>query len=306
MAGRAPAVPQWSSVDVPRRRAGPRADDDRRRSGDLVATPDQPVLVAAGRPPGSPGTSATSSTSAIGMSRSAASRSAGGTTCSSAGRCWRSRPVGCFAATTGCWSARCSALLSLRSLSRLFLHVPPDVAGYGVTNRFLPISDDRWWRMSRGRVRMGLVGDDAAGAGERRRPLEELESTRSADAVTCLVRRGRVGGGGDLRLRGRVERRNPGTSPGCRSSMSVVGPCAVVAVALAVGLIRLRSTRSAVVDLVAELGHDARAGAARRCVRSRAGRCRASPFCRGRSPRVATWMRPAGQSTCRSISPTGR
>ena len=38
------------------------------------------------------------------------------------------------------------SLFAVRSLSRLFLHVPPDVAGYGTQNRFLPISDDRWWR----------------------------------------------------------------------------------------------------------------------------------------------------------------
>ncbi len=38
------------------------------------------------------------------------------------------------------------AALGMRSLGRLFLHVPPDVAGYGTENRFLPITDDRWWR----------------------------------------------------------------------------------------------------------------------------------------------------------------
>ena len=31
-----------------------------------------------------------------------------------------------------------AGLLAVRTLSRLFLHVPPDVAGYGTENRFLP------------------------------------------------------------------------------------------------------------------------------------------------------------------------
>ena len=39
------------------------------------------------------------------------------------------------------------ALFAARTLSRLFLHVPPDVAGYGTRNRFLPVTDDRWWRL---------------------------------------------------------------------------------------------------------------------------------------------------------------
>ena len=80
-------------------------------------------------------------------------------------------------------------LLSVRSLSRLFLHVPPDVAGYGVRNRFLPISDDRWWRLVE-----GLVGDHPARVGERRRPLDAIESTGSADAGAGAVRGGGAGG----------------------------------------------------------------------------------------------------------------
>jgi len=38
------------------------------------------------------------------------------------------------------------ALFGVRTMARLLLYVPPDLGGYGTANRFLPISDDRWWR----------------------------------------------------------------------------------------------------------------------------------------------------------------
>ena len=35
----------------------------------------------------------------------------------------------------------------VRGMSRLLLFVPPDVAGFGTRNPFLPIDDGRWWRL---------------------------------------------------------------------------------------------------------------------------------------------------------------
>ncbi|HUC33010.1 MAG TPA: hypothetical protein VMS14_06380, partial [Ilumatobacteraceae bacterium] len=49
------------------------------------------------------------------------------------------------------------ALFACRALGRLFLHVPPDVAGYGTRNRFVPVTDDRWWRLTEDWFAWGLA-----------------------------------------------------------------------------------------------------------------------------------------------------
>jgi signal transduction histidine kinase len=148
------------------------------------------------------------------------------------------------------------ALLSLRSLSRLFLHVPPDVAGYGVTNRFVPISDDRWWQMVEDVFAWGwsvtmllVLVSVAARWRNSSRPGRQMLTPALYGAVVltaAVTYEYVVGWNAEIpRIAG----------------LPVVYVAwwarAAVAVALAVGLIRLRRTRSAVVDLVAELGHDA-------------------------------------------------
>jgi signal transduction histidine kinase len=148
------------------------------------------------------------------------------------------------------------ALLSVRSLSRLFLHVPPDVAGYGVTNRFLPLSDDRWWRMVEDVFEWGwsvtmlvVLVSVAVRWKNSSRPGRRMLTPALYGAVvlTAAVTYEYVVGWNAAIPR--------------IAALPVVYVAwwarAAVAVALAVGLIRLRRTRSAVVDLVAELGHDA-------------------------------------------------
>jgi signal transduction histidine kinase len=148
------------------------------------------------------------------------------------------------------------ALLSVRSLSRVFLHVPPDVAGYGVTNRFLPVSDDRWWRLVEDvfawgwPVTMLLVFVSLAVRWKHSsRPGRRMLSPALCGAVvlTAAVTYDYVVG---------WNAEIPGLA-GLPITYAAWWARAAVAVTMAVGLIRLRRTRSAVVDLVADLGHDA-------------------------------------------------
>ena len=148
------------------------------------------------------------------------------------------------------------ALLSVRSLARLFLHVPPDIAGYGVRNRFLPISDDRWWRMVEDAfawmwsativlvfVSVAARWITSSEPGRRMLSPALIGSAILAASVTYEY----------------VVGWNAATPAVTNIRIVYVAwwAEAAVAVALAAGLIRLRQTRSAVVDLVAELGHDA-------------------------------------------------
>ncbi|MEJ7721884.1 MAG: hypothetical protein WKF58_16295 [Ilumatobacteraceae bacterium] len=148
------------------------------------------------------------------------------------------------------------ALLAGRSVSRLFLHVPPDVAGYGVQNRFLPITDDRWWRMVEDvfawayvAAMVGVLMSVAHRWIRSSRPGRRMLSAAlfAATALAAAVAyEYAIGWNAEL----------PGAT-GLRIFYVVWWAYAAMAFALAVGLLRVRRTRSAVVDLVAELGHDA-------------------------------------------------
>jgi signal transduction histidine kinase len=148
------------------------------------------------------------------------------------------------------------AQLAVRSLSRLFLHVPPDVAGYGTKNRFLPISDERWWRLVEDvfawcyPVTMLLVLTSVADQWFRSSaPGRRMLSPALAAAAllsAAVAYEYAVGWNAAL----------PRTA-GLRIQYIVWWAYGGVALAFTLGLIRLRRTRSAVVDLVAELGHDA-------------------------------------------------
>ncbi len=146
-------------------------------------------------------------------------------------------------------------LLAGRSLSRLFLHVPPDVAGYGTENRFLPIDDDRWWRTVEDAfawcysatmlmVLVSVAYRLVRSSTPARRMLSPalLAATVLAAAVAyeyVIGWNAAIHEATELRIFYVVWWANAG-----------------VALALADGLLRLRHSRSAVVDLVAELGHD--------------------------------------------------
>lgn len=152
--------------------------------------------------------------------------------------------------------AALGALLSIRSLSRLFLHVPPDVAGYGTKNRFLPITDDRWWRMVDDAfawsysVTMVLVLASVTYRWIRSSTPGRRMLSPALVAATLLT--AAVGYEYVVGWNAEV----PQTT-GLRIFYVVWWAYAAVALALTGGLLRLRQTRSAVVDLVAELGHDA-------------------------------------------------
>ncbi len=144
-------------------------------------------------------------------------------------------------------------LFSMRSLSRLFLHMPPDVAGYGTTNRFLPITDDRWWRLVENIFGWGyplmmlavlvIVSDQWLRAS---RPGRRMLSPAlvAVASLTAIVLAETLAGW------------NAVVGSNVRVFQVVSYAYVVVAWSLAVGLIRLRQTRSAVVDLVAELAGD--------------------------------------------------
>lgn len=154
-------------------------------------------------------------------------------------------------------------LVSIRSLSRLFLFVPPDVAGYGSENRFLPITDGRWWRVIEDAFEVGYPG------------------VLVLVLVSLAIRWLKSSAPGRRML-------SPALFAGFALAAAVAAESwlgwnaailgtpiaylrfwalAAVATALACGLVRLRRTRSSVIDLVGELGRDAppaRLGAALR------------------------------------------
>lgn len=145
-------------------------------------------------------------------------------------------------------------LTGARTLSRLFLFVPPDVAGYGTRNRFLEITDDRWWRAvedwhARGLtivivVMLGIVVHRWVTSGRTTRHMLTpalIAATALTICVVYLYRVGwstKIGPAGDLSIDYLVRWAYGG-----------------LALALAIGMVRLRRTRSAVVDVFAEL-HD--------------------------------------------------
>jgi signal transduction histidine kinase len=150
-----------------------------------------------------------------------------------------------------------AALLTVRTLSRVFLHVPPDLSGCRcVENRFLPITDPRWFDRVESLYSWGstiVVLLVVASLAERwwRASEPRRRMTTPALVAGVLLAAGMLY---DNVLRSRLE--IPEASQ-LRIYYALNVARIGVALSLVVGLLRLRSTRSAVVDLVAELGHDA-------------------------------------------------
>ena len=145
--------------------------------------------------------------------------------------------------------------LVLRVLAVLFLNVPSDPAGYGTRNRFVPISDPRYWHWSEDAFGWAITLANAllliavgrrwlALSGPGRRALTPALVSASvltvALAVQYLV-------GWNVKV------------AGTDVSVFYVGFLAVcvVALSMSVGLARLRGTRSSVINLVGELGDGA-------------------------------------------------
>jgi signal transduction histidine kinase len=147
------------------------------------------------------------------------------------------------------------ALSALRSLSRLFLHVPPDFAGYGTENRFLPISDDRWWRAVEDAFAWGytamivlaVVSVARRWAKSSRAGRRMLTPALIAASLLAAAVGYQYVIGWNASLPAVIE---------LRIVYVVSWLYAAVATALAVGLTRLRRTRLEVIDVFAELGPD--------------------------------------------------
>jgi signal transduction histidine kinase len=145
-------------------------------------------------------------------------------------------------------------LLLARSLSRTFLHVPPDPAGFGTRNRYLPITDDSLWRVSEDWLAWGvaavvLLGLSAIAyrmsraSGPGRRMLAPV--VVAAMALSIAVGYDAASGWNAPLL-------------GQPTADVVTGTHVVIAAAMAIGLLRLRRVRGSVIDLVRQLGGVAR------------------------------------------------
>ena len=150
------------------------------------------------------------------------------------------------------------ALFFVRTTSRLFLYVPPDGTGCGcVTNRFLPVSDSRWYDAVDRVFPWAFV---AAFAGVV--VLAGLRWWRSSRPGRRMLTPMLVGVSGvALQLAyDYVVSDYVALTSARRQDLFylVVSVRAVTAAAFVVGLLRLRAARSAVVDVVSGLdGHDA-------------------------------------------------
>jgi signal transduction histidine kinase len=154
-----------------------------------------------------------------------------------------------------CAVAAVAVALVFRALAVVFLNVPSDPAGYGTRNRFLPISDPSYWHSSEdvygwaitlaGVLLLVAVGRRwLALSRPGRRTLTPALASAAALTVAEVVQ---YQIGWNVKVAG--------------TDVSVfyvdfVAVC-VVALAMVVGLVRLRGTRSSVVDLVGELGEGA-------------------------------------------------
>ncbi|MEQ1874988.1 MAG: histidine kinase dimerization/phosphoacceptor domain-containing protein, partial [Ilumatobacteraceae bacterium] len=149
-----------------------------------------------------------------------------------------------------------AGLTIARTLSRLFLFVPADVAGYGTRNRFLKITDDRWWRgvedwHARGItismvVVLGIVVHRWVRSGRTTRHMLTPALIAAAVLAICVAYQYRVGWSTRI-----------GPAGDLRVDYIVRWAYAGLAMALAIGMVRLRRTRSAVVDVFAELHNGA-------------------------------------------------
>jgi signal transduction histidine kinase len=146
------------------------------------------------------------------------------------------------------------ALLVARTGARLFLHVPPDVAGYGTTNRFLPISDDRWWRAVERIVDVGLALTSVAvlllltsrwlrSSGAGRRMVAPVVAAAALLTISVVVST-RSGWNAGF----------PGGGRHVPNAAVVNWAHVGVALAFVAGIAQLRRSRAAIVDLVADVG----------------------------------------------------
>lgn len=143
-------------------------------------------------------------------------------------------------------------LFTTRSLARLLLHVPPDVAGYGVRNRFLPIADDRWWRSIEdvfawaypAAVLLGVGSAVKRWVGSGRPSRRMLAPALIAATVLSAAVSYEYVIGWNATI--------PPVA-NVRIFYAVWWAYAAVAVSLAAGLILLRGARSAVIDVFADL-----------------------------------------------------
>jgi signal transduction histidine kinase len=145
-------------------------------------------------------------------------------------------------------------LMLARSLSRTFLHVPSDPAGFGTRNRYLPITDDTAWRWSEDILAWGItvatflslvavcVRMSRASAPGRRMLAPVLVAATALSIATAYSTRS----GWNAPLLG------------LRSIDVVTGTYVVIAASMAFGLLRLRHLRGSVIDLVKQLGGDVR------------------------------------------------
>lgn len=160
---------------------------------------------------------------------------------------------------TGAWDrlavAAVAAALGIRALAVVFLNVPSDPAGYGTRNRFLPISDPAYWHWSVGVYGWAITLANVvllvavarrwlALTGPGRRTLTPALVSAAALTVAEVVEY-QVGwnvkvAGTDVPV----------------FYVTFVAVC-VVGLSMLVGLVRLRGTRSSVIDLVGELGEGA-------------------------------------------------
>lgn len=147
-----------------------------------------------------------------------------------------------------------AVLFAARSLSRVFLHVPPDFSGCDcVENRFLPVTDPQWFDRVESAFTWGftiLAVLALASVTERwirgSRPRRHL-STPALVAGSVMV----AALAYDLVVRPRVRVQALSQE---EIYYVLCGSRIVVGLAFVAGLLRVRSTRAGVVDLVADLG----------------------------------------------------
>jgi signal transduction histidine kinase len=148
-----------------------------------------------------------------------------------------------------------AASLTFRALAVVLLNVPPDPAGYGTRNRFLPISTPTYWHWSQTAYGVGMTVANAlvllavmrrwrALSRPGRRMLTpallSAVALTVAEAVQYLAGWNVAVAGTDIPV----------------FYVTFLAVC-VVAVSMVVGLVRLRGTRSSVIDLVGALGDGA-------------------------------------------------
>ncbi len=139
----------------------------------------------------------------------------------------------------------------VRVASRLLLYVPPDVAGYGTRNRYLPVRDQRWWTLVEDAfpyVRAGLMVAVLVLLGLRwwRSGTQGRRMMSPASASAAFM----TAAWSLEDLRGWY-RDVPGTSLRVTYVRFVL--VGLTSAALAIGLRRVGRARSAVIDIVGDL-----------------------------------------------------